>query len=225
MKRNISNQIISLVGAICMLFLFTTSVAQAEPMRTIKLTPQKLAAGKATFQMCAACHGQDAEGRVGIGPRLASKSYLSAASDAFLVATIKEGRAGTTMIPWGGALQQEQIESVVVYLRSLAKVKPVKLDDSPLKGDAKAGQKVFDSMCYTCHGKSGAGYQETANGTGIGRKGFLDTASNGFLRYIIKHGKDQTKMRGFSRETVTAVANLTSKEIENVIAYLRSKAW
>ncbi len=80
-------------------------------------------------------------------------------------------------------------------------------------------------MCSGCHGRSGAGYQETANGTGIGRKGFLDSASNGFIRYIVSHGKSQTKMRGFAAKNITAVANLSHQEIEDTIAYLRANAW
>ncbi len=80
-------------------------------------------------------------------------------------------------------------------------------------------------MCSGCHGRSGAGYQETANGTGIGRKAFLDAASNGFIRYIVSYGKSQTKMRGFASKNITAVANLSDQEIEDTIAYLRANAW
>ncbi len=66
---------------------------------------------------------------------------------------------------------------------------------------------------------------ETANGTGIGREAFLDSATNGYLRYVIKHGKSDTPMRGFAGDDPVAVANLDDDEIENVIAYLRDHAW
>ena len=104
-------------------------------------------------------------------------------------------------------------------------VEPAVLDESELEGVAENGQRIFRAVCSGCHGRSGAGYQETANGTGIGRKAFLDSASNGFLRYIVSHGKSQTKMRGFAASNITAVANLSDQEIDDTIAYLRANAW
>ncbi len=171
------------------------------------------------------CHGEDAAGRIGIGPRISSESYLAAANDDFLVNTIKNGRAGTTMVPWSAILSDEQIQAVVAYLRSLHPVEPATLDEGKLDGSPENGEKVFRNICSGCHGRSGAGYQETANGTGIGRKAFLDSASNGFIRYIVTHGKTQTKMRGFGIKNVTAVANLSKKQIDDTIAYLRANAW
>ena len=193
--------------------------------RWVETSPTNIELGKATFGMCMGCHGKDAAGRVGIGPRIASKTYLAAASDDFLAGTIKKGRSPTTMIPWEKILSDEQVEAVIAYLRSLEPVAPAVLDESELKGVAQNGERIFRSVCSGCHGRSGAGYQETANGTGIGRKAFLDSASNGFIRYIVSYGKSQTKMRGFASKNVTAVANLSDQEIEDTIAYLRANAW
>ena len=193
--------------------------------RWVETSPTNIELGKATFGMCMGCHGKDAAGRVGIGPRIASKTYLAAASDDFLAGTIKKGRSPTTMIPWEKILSDQQVEAVIAYLRSLEPVAPAVLDESELKGVAQNGERIFRSVCSGCHGRSGAGYQETANGTGIGRKAFLDSASNGFIRYIVSYGKSQTKMRGFASKNVTAVANLSDQEIEDTIAYLRANAW
>jgi cytochrome c oxidase cbb3-type subunit 3 len=193
--------------------------------RWVETSKSNIELGKATFGMCMACHGPDAAGRSGIGPRIASKSYLAAASDDFLARTIKKGRTATTMIPWEQILSDKQVEAVIAYLRSLEPVEPAVLDESELEGVVENGERVFRVVCSGCHGRSGAGYQETANGTGIGRKAFLDSASNGFIRYIVSHGKSQTKMRGFGAKNVTAVANLAEQEIEDTIAYLRANAW
>jgi cytochrome c oxidase cbb3-type subunit 3 len=193
--------------------------------RWVETSASNIELGKATFGLCMACHGEDAAGRIGIGPRIASKSYLAAASDDFLARTIKNGRSATTMIPWEQILSDQQVEAVIAYLRSLEPVAPAALDESELEGVAANGEPIFRAICSGCHGRSGAGYQETANGTGIGRKAFLDSASNGFIRYIISHGKSQTKMRGFAAKNVTAVANLSDQEIEDTIAYLRANAW
>ena len=201
------------------------SKADEMKARWVVSSARSIELGRANFGTCMGCHGQDAAGRAGIGPRIASKSYLAAATDDFLITTIKQGRSGTTMIAWASILSDEQIHAVVSYLRSLHPVEPATLDESPLKGVPENGAKIFRSICSGCHGRSGAGYQETANGTGIGRKAFLDSASNGFIRYIVNHGKTQTKMRGFSSKNVTAIANLSDQEIEDTIAYLRASAW
>jgi cytochrome c oxidase cbb3-type subunit 3 len=174
---------------------------------------------------CSACHGQAGVGKVGIGPRLASKTFLEAASDDMIKSTIRKGRTGTTMTAWKHNLSDAQIDGIVTYLRGLVPHEQVELDESPAKGDAKAGADVYRSICSACHGRSGAGYLESSSGTGIGRKAFLDEVTNGYLRHLIKNGKSLTKMRAFAEGKPAAVANLTDTQIEDVIAYLRGSAW
>ncbi len=213
------------VAPLLIVVLFIGCGPGAENTRTVEVSTRAVETGKVLFATCAACHGREAEGRIRVGPRIASESYLAAASDAFLLETIREGRAGTTMVAWKERFDDEQIQGLVAYLRSLHDVEPADLDESPLNGDATNGAEVFRSICSGCHGRAGAGYQETANGTGIGRRAFLDSASNGFMRYVVTHGKSQTAMRGFDKESKTAVANLTPQEIDDTIAYLRQNSW
>lgn len=194
-------------------------------MRTIAVDAQAAARGKAAYATCAGCHGAEGEGRMGIAPRLTSESFLAAASDRMLKATISEGRAGTTMTPWGPVLGEERIEDIVAWLRTEVPTEPVELDESPLDGHVPTGEKRFREICATCHGRSGAGYQESGSGTGIGRKAFLSSVTNGYLRHVITHGKSLTAMRPFASDAPTAVANLDEQEIEDVIAYLRHQAW
>ena len=129
------------------------------------------------------------------------------------------------MIPWGAAMKPKDVHAIIAFMRSWYPVEPIELDESPLDGDQAHGRQVFDSICASCHGRSGAGYQETANGTGIGRKSFMSNVSNGYLRYIIKMGKSQTQMKGFRDGPRAAVADLDKQEIEDVIMYLRKSAW
>ena len=215
--------------ALCIAIAATIAAVEAAsdplPMRSIEVTPQRLKEGKALFVTCAACHGLNGEGRMGIGPRLNSASFLAAASDDLLVQTITNGRAGTTMIPWGASFPREQIESIVGYMRSWKEVAAAELDEHALEGKSEDGAPIFRAICSSCHGRSGGGYQESANGTGIGRTSFLSTVSDGYLRYVIKHGKSGTPMRGFAAHSKVAVANLTDRQIDGVIAYLRTNAW
>ncbi len=125
----------------------------------------------------------------------------------------------------GASFKDEDIQNLIAYIRSLNPAPAATLNESPLKGDAARGAELYNTICAACHGRTGAGYQETANGTGIGRAAFLDSVSNGFLRYIIKHGKSGTQMRPFSKNSKVAVANLTDQQIDDVITHLRSQSW
>lgn len=194
-------------------------------LRHVTVNAATAAKGQAAYAVCAGCHGAKAEGKVGIAPRLASKSFLAAASDDFLIGTIQNGRTGTTMIAWKDTLKKGDAENIVAWLRHTTPSDPAELNTAPLKGDAANGEKLYREICSACHGRSGGGFMETANGTGIGRKAFLDSASNGFIRYIAKNGKDQTAMRPFDLKAKTAVANLTDQEIDDVITHLRKSAW
>lgn len=218
---------IGIVVVIVVLAGCATNVrADTESMRSVETSAEQIAAGQALFAGCTACHDVDGSGRAGAGPRLVSDSLLAAASDRFLMKTIREGRSGTTMIAWGAIYNDEQIGTIIAYLRSLNPVPPVSLDESPLTGKASDGAPVFKAVCSSCHGRTGGGYQESANGTGIGRKAFLEAASNGFLRYLIRNGKSGTAMRAFSSETTAAaVMNLTNQQVDGVIAFLRENAW
>lgn len=74
---------------------------------------------------CAGCHGKTGEGLE--GPALNNKMFLTSVSDTFLVETISRGRSGTIMQGFSSpsvvrrALTKEEIESIVVYVRSLGK--------------------------------------------------------------------------------------------------------
>lgn len=195
-----------------------------DKMREFDVTAERAAKGETLFATCAGCHGPEAQGKVGQAPRLNSQTFLAAASDNYLFNTIKHGRPGTTMIPWGGTYNDEEIKDIVVYLRHEHQTKPAELDRSPLKGDVETGKKLFADICAACHGVHGAGFQETAVGTGIGRKGFVARATNGFIRYILEHGKSGTAMRPM-HGAKTSVANLSEKEIDSIIQYLRETAW
>jgi mono/diheme cytochrome c family protein len=72
---------------------------------------------------CAGCHGKIGEGIE--GPALNNRILLSSATDAFLFETISIGRRGTLMqgfnqpSPVRRTLTREEIEAIVVYIRSL----------------------------------------------------------------------------------------------------------
>jgi len=107
-----------------------TEVAAA-PTEGPLFDPAQVAAGKAAFDtVCIACHGIDARGVPGLGKDLVHSEFVHGLSDEELVQFIITGRpafdpANTTGIEMparGGnpTITDEQIEQIVVYLRSLA---------------------------------------------------------------------------------------------------------
>ena len=90
------------------------------------------------------------------------------------------------------------------------------------QGDPRLGQLWFDQLCLTCHGPSGDGYSAGGTGTAIGKAGFLTHATDGFIRTTIMNGRSNTRMLGFSGAGPQAMADLSAKEIDDIIAYLRT---
>lgn len=64
-------------------------------------------------QDCGSCHGMRLTG--GLGPALNARA-LAGKPRALLVATIREGRAGTPMPPWKNLLSDEDINWLVDYI-------------------------------------------------------------------------------------------------------------
>ncbi|HHL39684.1 MAG TPA: c-type cytochrome [Deltaproteobacteria bacterium] len=175
---------------------------------------------KVFLENCQACHQKDAEGQPGVAPSLTNKEFLSIASDRFLTETIRNGRPGTAMVGFGDTVD---IKAIIAYLRSYAQL-PYRGDiiDDPSKaqGDAEIGEVIFRRVCENCHGVNGAGYETGGSGPAIGKKGFLDVATDSFIRATVKEGRSNTKMRGFSGPE--GLANLTDQEINDVITYMRT---
>jgi cytochrome c oxidase cbb3-type subunit 3 len=91
----------------------------SEPMLFVVADPAPGA--KLYADNCASCHGTTGEGRE--GPALSNPALLRAASDRYLVETIRRGRAGTSMPGFAQAstthplLSNGEIESIVAYIR------------------------------------------------------------------------------------------------------------
>jgi len=173
-------------------------------------------------QNCSMCHQPDAIGKPGFAPSLTNPEFLSLASDQFLMGTIRDGRIGTGMPPFAH-LGKPQVAGIVAFLRSHAKLpdRAAQVEDMPsAHGDLSSGKKLYADICSTCHGVSGDGYLSGGTGTAIGKEGFLGKVSDGFVRETVKKGRSNTRMRGF--QGADGLANLSDREIDDVIVYLRS---
>ena len=180
------------------------------------LSPEAIRGGDLYGRMCAVCHGASGEGYVADqAPRLAQPDFLSSVSDDYLRAAIANGRRNSTMSAWarnkGGPLKPEDIDALVQFIRSWQKEPGVRLDERPLKGDARAGAELFEAQCAVCHGSRGVGGPQLQ----IAGAELLGSASNGFLRAAIRHGRPGTPMPAFE-------GKLSPQGIDDVIAALRT---
>jgi len=173
-------------------------------------------------QNCSICHQADAIGKVGFAPSLTNPELLSISTDKFFESTIRDGRPGTGMPPWSH-LGRKNIKAIVAYLRSHAKLpdRSAAVNNEPeSRGDPRLGSQWFEDICSTCHGSKGDGYAAGGTGTAIGKAGFQDKVSDGFIRETVRNGRSNTRMLGFSDST--GLAHLSAEEIDDVIAYMRT---
>ena len=199
------------------------AVLVLSPFSVVNAAESAAQAGSALYdQNCVFCHQADAIGKPGFAPSLTNKELLGAASDKFLLSTIRDGRPGTGMPPFAH-LGRDGIKSIVAYLRSHSELpnRGAEVDAQPdARGDPRLGKLWFDQICSTCHGANGNGYIAGGTGTAIGMAGFLDIATDGFIRETIKHGRSNTRMLGF--QGADGLASLSAQEIDDIITYMRS---
>lgn len=173
---------------------------------------------------CSACH--DVNGMGGVGVPLALPSFLNSVSDDFLKKTIRHGRPGRIM-PSFDVLSDAQLNAIVRFMRSWTD-KPAPVDDvTPVIGDKKHGAELFANYCAHCHGVEGYG----GHGTGVtfsrkrelpiiapalNNQGFLAAATDAMIRDTIIFGREGTPM------TSMLVAGLSERDIDDVVAYIRS---
>jgi cbb3-type cytochrome c oxidase subunit III len=100
----------------------------AKVQNPVAATPESVAAGKRTYnRYCANCHGLNAEGGPGNdlippAPDLTGNQWRHGSSDGEIFSTIKNGvPPELNMGAWGDQLKDQDIWSVVNYIRSLAK--------------------------------------------------------------------------------------------------------
>jgi cytochrome c oxidase cbb3-type subunit 3 len=169
-------------------------------------------------QYCALCHGEDRSGySADHAPSLRSKSLLSTAFPEMLFNTIGWGRANTAMDGYaeemGGPLSDEDMLLLTAWLRQIADVEPIKLQNDVIRGDVTVGAGIYADRCAQCHGKTGQGVTAPS----LGDQALLAFASDHYLRYAIMNGRDGTPMQSFADE-------LDDAEIDSVVAYLRSQS-
>jgi disulfide bond formation protein DsbB len=109
--------------------VITGTPPPAAPTETVAFDPEVLKRGKRVYASCIACHGRDGTGVKGMGADLVASEFVRGKTDVELRDFIKTGRQpgapdsklNLAMPPKGGnpALKDNQLDDVVVYLRSI----------------------------------------------------------------------------------------------------------
>lgn len=177
--------------------------------------------------VCSSCHGANGQGMrfpgLAPNPSITNPDFLTLASDDYLYQTIKAGRPGRPMLPWGdrqNGFNDAEIRGVVAYIRQLGGGVQHVPDTMPqiwAKGDPNAGAQLFAANCSGCHGKNAEGLE----GPALANKAFLAVATDTFLVETVSRGRRGTVMQGFNGSSPTR-RTLTREEIEAIIVFIRT---
>jgi cytochrome c oxidase cbb3-type subunit 3 len=176
------------------------------------------------FQYCAACHGFNGDG--GMGVPLSLPDFLAQASDDYLEKTIRLGRPGRVM-PAFKHLSNHEIKKIVAFIRSWSDVEAPVYANDKVAGDTARGKVLYDKNCATCHGATGTG----GPGTGVtmsrprdlpilapalNNSGFLAAAPDHMIKSTLSKGRKGTPMVSYLEQ------GMTEQDIDNIVAYVRS---
>jgi cytochrome c oxidase cbb3-type subunit 3 len=173
---------------------------------------------------CAACHGN--EGNGGVGVPLALPDFQQSVSDEFLTQTIRHGRPGRVM-PAFKNLSDAEVALLVKHLRSWRPEGAPREVVQVRPGNAEHGKQLFAKNCSACHGAQGEG----GHGTGVtfsrprdlpiiapalNNSGFLASASDAMIKSTLMHGRKGTPMISFLKQ------GLSEQDIDDLVSYVRS---
>lgn len=186
--------------------------------------PRELTSKQATLaasnyqKYCSLCHGENREGHKNDhAPSLRSKSLFESGVPHAILRPISYGREGTAMGGYldemGGPMTLDETWDLTYWLYWQSGAQRLKFSEKTVKGDMALGQKVYQQNCVTCHGVNGEGITAPA----LANPSFLTHNKDEFIRYAIEQGRDDTPMLPF-------VDKLSAADIDNVTAYIRSKA-
>ena len=124
----------------------------ARPVAELAADPRAADMGRRLFlNNCATCHGSDARGGKGY-PNLTDEDWLWGGEPDDIVTTITRGRVGV-MPPMRDAIGGDAgVRAMTQYVLSLSG----REHDAALAAEA---EPTFQSLCFACHGRDGAGIQ------------------------------------------------------------------
>ncbi len=153
---------------------------------------------------CVKCHGEGGN-RIPVAP-LGTLEYLEERGDPQLMDAVSRGKSSMPAFAraTGGSLSAEQIEAVVLYLRS---------PQGPARRNSPAGgpnsRDLYVDSCASCHGLDGAKLPQAR----IGSEEYVNSRGESALTRIILTG--QGGMPAFA-------SSLQGDQVKGILGYLRT---
>lgn len=211
--------------ALALIFCVVLSnTVNAERVYERQSPPRQLTAKQAELaasnyqKYCVLCHGENREGyKNDHAPSLRSKQLFEAGVPHSILRPLSYGRQGTAMAGYldevGGPMSLDEVWDLTYWLFWQSGAERVKLSEDPVQGDAARGETIYQKNCASCHGKKGEG----VNAPALGNQSALAHNKDEFIRYTIEKGREDTPMPAYAD-------TLSEADIDNVTAYIRSKA-
>jgi cytochrome c oxidase subunit II len=181
--------------------------------------------GKVLFQTCATCHGNEAQGNEALhAPGLTNTDswYLERQLKYFqndIRGNSPDDPMGRQMAAMAKNLKDTvEIKHLIAYINTLADIRPYKA----VEGDISKGQRIYETVCGSCHGPNGKG-NELMSAPGL----------QGLEDWYIQNQVEKFKagIRGnhpkdiYGAQMVQMMTLVKDeKSIADVIAYIRSTA-
>ncbi len=212
------------------LSVFLTVVSAAQPKDSSNEQTKDVAntvdGAKVYTDNCSICHGDKGDGNTraqgSLRPPPRNFTTLSAAVELTrdrMIHSVKDGRAGTGMMPHKDRLTEQEIVAVVDYIRDNFMNFPENKDSQQVTNQV-SGEKIYSKNCSVCHGDRGT--------TAIWARSGLNPQPRDFT--TAKARKELTRERMITSVTKgrpgTAMmpheGKLSDSEIEQVVDYIRT---
>ena len=205
---------------------------------TLRGTPAPPASDAIYKSLCLRCHGEKGDGQGPIAthldpfPRDLTKSgFMNSKPEARLVASIRNGVAGTSMPAWGKLLSEEQAKAVLAYVQTTftkeprRELKPRAIPEkNPVatsKESVERGEALFVNRCAGCHGKKADGKGPNSldilpKPRNLRNAAFVDSVDDRRLFESILYGVQGTAMPSWIND------GLTSNDAGDLVNFIRS---
>lgn len=166
---------------------------------------------------CSVCHGDRGDGN-----SRASSSFNPPPRDFtktpdmprdYMIAIVRDGKAGTAMAGWGTQLNDKEVAAVVDYVRKTFMA-------ASADPRIQKGREIYAKTCATCHGDRGQGVLFSQAGMTKPPRDFASPQARAELdreRMVeaVTNGRSGTAMASFKSQ-------LPKKDIEAVVDYVRA---
>ncbi|WP_161865384.1 MULTISPECIES: cytochrome-c oxidase, cbb3-type subunit III [Pseudomonas] len=157
----------------------------AMPIEEVAKDERALKMGGRLFASnCSVCHGSDAKGSYGF-PNLADSSWRWGGEPETIKTTIMHGRTGV-MPAQGPMIGEDGVRNVAAYV--LTELADRELPEGT-DADIAAGQQIFASTCFACHGANGKGTPAMGAPDLTQPSAFIYGSSFAQLQQTIRYGR------------------------------------